>query len=115
MITPEHARFKPDWDEVAVRTEELYFQLLHRTHVLTPGQARRNAQNGPGLLRGRSGARVQGMGIANVQARLSHLYGTEHALEFRNRPEGGLAVTLVIPFRVEAADDDDGGGEDQRK
>ncbi len=73
------------------------------------------SDNGPGLLRGRSGARVQGMGIANVQARLSHLYGTEHALEFRNRPEGGLAVTLVIPFRVEAADDHHGGGEDQRK
>lgn len=55
------------------------------------------ADNGPGLADGREPRR--GVGLANTAERLRHLYGANHALELVNRPEGGLAVTLELPFR----------------
>ena len=51
--------------------------------------------DGPGLPE----APRTGVGIANTRARLEQLYGSEHRLEMTNRPEGGLAILLVVPFR----------------
>jgi signal transduction histidine kinase len=47
-----------------------------------------------------------GLGLANTRARLGHLYGAAHRFELHNRPEGGLSVTLVAPFRRATADPD---------
>jgi len=39
-----------------------------------------------------------GTGLSNVNRRLEHLYGSEHDVKLENRPEGGLRVTIRIPF-----------------
>jgi hypothetical protein len=54
--------------------------------------------NGPGLaaVNGKNG---KGMGLAITRARLERLYGAHHRLELVNVPEGGLLVTLEIPFQ----------------
>jgi two-component system, LytTR family, sensor kinase len=56
--------------------------------------------NGPGLPGGGEVALGTGVGLANTQARLEQLYGSAHRFELRNRPEGGLEVVLMIPFRL---------------
>ncbi len=55
--------------------------------------------NGPGL---RQEALQEGLGLANTRARLEQLYGAEHRFELANATEGGLAVTLILPFREAA-------------
>jgi two-component system LytT family sensor kinase len=39
----------------------------------------------------------RGVGLANTQARLTGLYGSEAKFELRNRPTGGLTVMLEVP------------------
>jgi LytS/YehU family sensor histidine kinase len=55
--------------------------------------------NGPGLgSEPRVVARTsRGVGLANTQARLAGLYGSEAKFELRNRPSGGLTVMLEVP------------------
>ncbi len=48
--------------------------------------------NGPGFTKVK-----EGLGLRNTRARLQHLYGDEHSLEFTNDSNGGLTVTLEIP------------------
>lgn len=43
----------------------------------------------------------KGIGLANTNERLKHLYGKEHLFELRSRESGGTTATLVIPFRSE--------------
>jgi LytS/YehU family sensor histidine kinase len=50
--------------------------------------------NGPGLPAGFK----EGTGLRNVRERLEHLYGSEQALHLSNRREGGLKVTIRIPY-----------------
>jgi len=50
---------------------------------------------GPGL---RAGAVGRGIGLSNIRARLSHLYGNAARLELPERPGGGLIARLVIPY-----------------
>lgn len=54
--------------------------------------------DGPGI----SPDRVpkEGLGISSTRARLERLYGTDHRFELRNAAEGGLVVTLAMPFRL---------------
>ena len=40
----------------------------------------------------------QGLGLANVRARLEQTYGRAYRFEAANAPGGGLAVTLSLPF-----------------
>ncbi|HEV7377646.1 MAG TPA: ATP-binding protein, partial [Pyrinomonadaceae bacterium] len=56
--------------------------------------------NGPGLLANRSTESMfkKGLGLANTQMRLEHLYGAQHRFEIANDPAGGLAVILEIPL-----------------
>ena len=65
--------------------------------------------DGPGI----SPDRVpkEGLGISSTRARLERLYGTGHQFELRNAAEGGLVVTLTMPFRLttRAAQRGDGG------
>jgi two-component system, LytTR family, sensor kinase len=58
--------------------------------------------NGPGIPEHRTSVNLfeKGLGLANTQTRLERLYGTDHLFELRNSPEGGLIVTLEIPFHT---------------
>jgi two-component system LytT family sensor kinase len=55
--------------------------------------------NGPGLqvVRAYANRSKPGVGLANTKARLERLYGSAHRLEFENKPNGGLVVTMEIP------------------
>lgn len=56
--------------------------------------------NGPGLSTGLISGKGSkgGYGLANTQARLDQLYGAAHKFELANDPNGGLIVTLEIPY-----------------
>ncbi|CAN5855429.1 histidine kinase [soil metagenome] len=56
--------------------------------------------NGPGLSAHRTSENVfkKGLGLANTETRLEQLYGRAHSFNLSNNPEGGLIVTLEIPF-----------------
>lgn len=42
----------------------------------------------------------RGTGISNTAERLRQLYGAEHTLAFENGENGGLVVTVAIPYRL---------------
>jgi two-component system LytT family sensor kinase len=52
--------------------------------------------NGPGM----NAAIAEGVGLANTRARLENMYGSESILEMRNAAEGGLVVTVTLPFHA---------------
>jgi sensor histidine kinase YesM len=56
--------------------------------------------NGPGLPANRNSEKIftKGLGLANTERRLDRLYGAAHRFDLSNDPEGGLIVTLEIPF-----------------
>jgi signal transduction histidine kinase len=54
--------------------------------------------NGAGLPNDTLQAFNTGVGLSNTRSRLEHLYGDRHRFEFQRPPDGGLAVTVVIPF-----------------
>jgi signal transduction histidine kinase len=56
--------------------------------------------NGPGLPADRNSEAMftKGLGLANTERRLDRLYGAAHRFDLVNDPEGGLVVTLEIPF-----------------
>ncbi len=56
--------------------------------------------NGPGLGSVDGGRAIvkEGLGLANTRARLGRMYGAAHKFEMSDVPEGGLQVTLTIPF-----------------
>ncbi len=58
--------------------------------------------DGPGLPRGASRPAREGVGLSNTRARLAQLYGPASQLTLANRGEGGLHVTLTIPYRTVA-------------
>ena len=43
------------------------------------------------------------VGLTNTRARVTNLYGDEHGLRMRNAADGGLVVSLSIPFRTVSA------------
>src|SRR5213593_1681101 len=53
--------------------------------------------NGPGIDGAPSG---DGIGLSNTIARLQHLYGERQTLTLRNRDEGGLRLTIELPWRT---------------
>jgi sensor histidine kinase YesM len=52
--------------------------------------------DGPGL----DAQASRGIGLANTSARLETLYQDRHRFELANREGGGVAVTVMIPYRV---------------
>jgi sensor histidine kinase YesM len=44
----------------------------------------------------------EGIGLRTTLARLERLYPNAHQLQLQNAPEGGLIVTLEVPFKTEA-------------
>lgn len=55
--------------------------------------------DGPGVERGEKARTRKGVGLANIQSRLEQLYGSEHEFALENHPEGGVVVTISLPFR----------------
>ncbi|HKP10910.1 MAG TPA: histidine kinase [Blastocatellia bacterium] len=60
----------------------------------------RVSDNGPGLAAAQdsSGRLRGGVGLSNTRSRLEHLYGAAQRFEMADAREGGLQVTLEIPF-----------------
>ncbi|HEX6535153.1 MAG TPA: histidine kinase [Gemmatimonadaceae bacterium] len=58
------------------------------------------ADDGPGLPAGWTPGASLGVGLRNTRDRLAELYGDRYDLAMRNRPEGGLELTVVLPYRV---------------
>lgn len=54
--------------------------------------------NGRGL-RQPAGELKEGIGLRATRTRLQQLYGPAHRFELRERPEGGVEVTLELPYR----------------
>ena len=61
--------------------------------------------NGPGLSEHRTSDILfkKGLGLANTETRLERLYGAAHLFDLSNNPDGGLIVTLEIPFHKDGA------------
>jgi two-component system LytT family sensor kinase len=76
------------------------------------GAERRNStlriqvrDNGPGLPSHRTSENMfkKGLGLANTEKRLEQLYGAAHLFDLSDHPEGGLLVTLEIPFHKDGS------------
>lgn len=61
--------------------------------------------NGPGLSEHRTTDNLfkKGVGLANTETRLERLYGADHLFDLSNNPDGGLIVTLEMPFHKDGA------------
>jgi len=55
--------------------------------------------NGPGIASNLP--ELRGVGLNNVRARLNQVYGSNFRFELTNGAEGGLTVTMEIPFRCD--------------
>jgi len=58
--------------------------------------------HGPGLPGSMRSAIGGGIGLSNTAERLERLYGGTHRLDLRNADDGGLIVTLQVPFHVDS-------------
>jgi two-component system LytT family sensor kinase len=57
--------------------------------------------NGAGLSAG--SVPTEGVGLSNTRSRLQQLYGDAQKLELTNAPDGGLIVSVTIPFCAETS------------
>jgi sensor histidine kinase YesM len=55
---------------------------------------------GPGILHPANSSQGLGIGLTNTQARLQQLYGDQHRLEIENVPDGGLQVSITLPYHL---------------
>jgi two-component sensor histidine kinase len=60
----------------------------------------RVVDNGVGLAENWQLKSSGGIGLANTAARLQQLYNGNHRFDIQNRPEGGVEVLVVVPFRL---------------
>jgi two-component system, LytTR family, sensor kinase len=69
--------------------------------------------NGPGIPEHRTSVNLfeKGLGLSNTETRLERLYGTDHLFDLRNSPDGGLIVTLEIPFHTNGIPSSDSDSE----
>jgi sensor histidine kinase YesM len=80
----------------------------HRSNVRVEVRAAREngslllqvRDHGPGLSGESRRALRGGIGLSNTAERLERLYGGTHRLDLRNADDGGLIVTLQVPFHV---------------
>ncbi len=57
--------------------------------------------HGPGLAGTKDAALHKGVGLSNTAERLERLYGGSHHIDLQNAQDGGLVVTLRVPFHVD--------------
>ena len=69
--------------------------------------------DGPGINNVRKESASHGIGLSNTRARLDKLYGAAHSFELSSGEEGGLQVTIVIPFHTHNGSEESSVGEDQ--
>jgi signal transduction histidine kinase len=62
--------------------------------------------NGPGLAAASETSTRPGMGLSNTRSRLEKLYGEHQRFEMKNGIDGGLVVSLSIPFLSADGDGD---------
>ena len=60
------------------------------------------SDDGLGLTETRPVSDSTRVGLRNTRARLAHLYGERGHLDLRNRSDGGVIATVVVPYRVAA-------------
>jgi two-component system LytT family sensor kinase len=60
--------------------------------------------DGPGIGNGERVTAQPGIGLSNVQARLTKLYGDDFSLEVCDAVDGGLEARVTVPFRLAPAD-----------
>jgi two-component system LytT family sensor kinase len=65
----------------------------------------RVTDSGPGFQSTTPGARPNGIGLRNTEARLAQLYGSAQHVEYSHAPGGGASVTISMPFLQEPPDD----------
>jgi signal transduction histidine kinase len=58
--------------------------------------------DGPGLPDSEEIKLKEGIGLANTRARLRQLHGVAQCFELRNAAEGGLVVSVTLPFKTQA-------------
>src|SRR5688572_7522443 len=58
------------------------------------------SDNGLGVPFGDLDNMTEGVGLSNTRRRLKHLYGDKHKFSIRNQDDGGVGVTLEIPFKT---------------
>ena len=58
--------------------------------------------DGPGLGSDSVERPAEGIGLANIRARLEKLYSSNHTFDIANAPDGGLRVRIEIPWREES-------------
>jgi len=56
--------------------------------------------NGPGLRDSDASSSKAGLGLRATRERLQTLYGSDQSLDVRNLPEGGVEVSVRIPFQL---------------
>jgi sensor histidine kinase YesM len=56
--------------------------------------------DGVGLDAAEAGGTGKGVGLANTRARLVQLHGMAQRFDVRDRPEGGVRVSLALPFTL---------------
>jgi len=81
---------------VARRSEPVRIELAARREKETLHLWVRDDGPGIGIGEGSGGS---GVGLSNTEARLRQLYGSAYRFELNNRSEGGLEVSIVIPFQ----------------
>jgi two-component system, LytTR family, sensor kinase len=57
--------------------------------------------DGPGMRADQGTTGKQGLGLKNVRARLARVYGSGYDFQLSNSPDGGLTVSLEMPFEAE--------------
>jgi sensor histidine kinase YesM len=84
---------------VALRTEHSRIRVASSR---LDGSLRLEVQDdGPGAGPAQGSSGKQGLGLKNVRARLAQVYGSGYDFRLSNSPEGGLTVSLEMPFETE--------------
>ena len=66
--------------------------------------------NGPGITETAAIPGNKGIGLSNTVARLGQLYPDDYSFNLENREEGGLRVSIDIPFKITTSEGAPGNG-----